>query len=56
MPLFHVLCLDRSLSDLFHSRDLKDVKQKTEQIQDLLTGKNDFLTATLSLSKDRKRA
>ena len=46
--------LDRWLSDRFHSHDLKDVKQKTEQIQNLLTGKNDPLTATLSLSKNRK--
>jgi hypothetical protein len=43
-----------SLSDLLHSHDLKDVKQKTEQIQNLLTGMNDSLTATPSLSKDRK--
>ena len=56
MPLFHVLCFDRSLSDLFRSHDLKDVKQKTEQIQNLLTGKYDSLTATVLLSKDRKRA
>jgi hypothetical protein len=52
-----ILCpLVGSWSDLLCSHDLKDVRQKTEQIQTLLTGKNDFLTGTLSLSRDRKRA
>jgi hypothetical protein len=39
------------LTDLLHSHNLKDVKQKTEQIQNLLTGKNDSLTATISLRR-----
>ena len=36
-----------SWSDLLHSQDLKDVKQKAEQIQNLLTGKNDLLSKAL---------
>jgi hypothetical protein len=52
-----VLCpLEGSWSDLLYSHDLKDVKQKAEQIHDLLTGKNGFLAGTLSLSRDRKRS
>ena len=39
-----------------NSHDLKDVKRKAEQIQDLLTGKSNSLAETLSLSKHRKRA
>jgi Fungal N-terminal domain of STAND proteins len=45
-----------SWSDLLYSHDLKDVRQKTEQIQNLLTRKNRFLTRGLSLSRDRKRS
>ena len=43
-------------SDLLHSHDLTDVKQKAEQIQNLLTGKIESLTGKLSLSRNRKRA
>jgi hypothetical protein len=33
---------------------LKDVKQKTEQIQNILTGKNDFLAETLFAEQAQK--
>ena len=52
-----ILCLLVGLwSDLLHSHDLKDVKRKAEQIQNLLTGKIESLTGKLSLSRDRKGA
>ena len=44
-----------SCSDLLYSHDLKDVKQKAEQIQNLLTGKNDFLTGTFKFAEQGQK-